>query len=147
MDNNVTIENIGEVIAMWRTQRNLSQNKLAKLAGISRMSIVRYENNERSPDLNTLSKIANALDLSLNAFILPSTYDNIDETIMSALERIDPKSAELIKADMKTEEYVRRLNRIDFELNETGQTLWIEIGELLCNNPLFKKGDRRGEQN
>lgn len=57
--------NLGESIKYWRTQKNMTQKQLADLSGISEISIRKYENNERSPKIGTLSKIAKSLGVTL----------------------------------------------------------------------------------
>jgi transcriptional regulator with XRE-family HTH domain len=44
-----------------RLKKLLSQDKLAKLSGISRTTIVSIENNQHKPQPLTLQKLANAL--------------------------------------------------------------------------------------
>ncbi len=44
-----------------RLKKLLSQDKLAKLSGVSRTTIVALENNQHEPQPLTLQKLANAL--------------------------------------------------------------------------------------
>lgn len=56
---------IGEQIAAERKKRNISQNGLASLAGISQSGLNSIENGAVSPKLETLTLIAKALSMSL----------------------------------------------------------------------------------
>lgn len=61
--------NIGENIKKYRKIKKLSQQDLSKLSGIPRISISRYENGDRVPNIDIIKKITTALDVSLEAFI------------------------------------------------------------------------------
>lgn len=56
---------LGDKIREIRKKKGYSQEKLAEIVAISKMSIRRYETNERQPSLNTLNKIANALNIDV----------------------------------------------------------------------------------
>ncbi|HNU96379.1 MAG TPA: helix-turn-helix transcriptional regulator [Candidatus Magasanikbacteria bacterium] len=58
---------IGKNIKKLRKQRNLSQDKLSKLANISHNTIIKIESGAiQSPTMDTASKIAKALGVSLD---------------------------------------------------------------------------------
>ena len=48
-----------------RATAGMTQARVAELAEISTMSYMRYENGQRSPDANTLIRIAKALDCNV----------------------------------------------------------------------------------
>ena len=62
---------IGERIRYYRKLAGLTQSELAKKAGISMMSIRRYETGERVPNLETLRKIASCLNTDIISFYKP----------------------------------------------------------------------------
>lgn len=49
-------------------KRNLSANKLEKMCGIQRGNIIRIMNGKQEPYFETMVKIADALDISLDEF-------------------------------------------------------------------------------
>ncbi len=58
---------IGKNIKKLRKQRDLSQDKLSKLADISHNTIIKIESGAiQSPTMDTASKIAKALGVSLD---------------------------------------------------------------------------------
>ena len=61
MDEKQITKNIKKV----RLEKNLSQEKLASLSGLTKGYISKIEKSDRSPPLSTLSKIANALDTDI----------------------------------------------------------------------------------
>lgn len=54
---------LGQVIRKLRTKRGLSQEVLSGLAGIARTHLTMIENGTKAPNLETLWRIAQALDL------------------------------------------------------------------------------------
>lgn len=63
-----------EVLLKATRQRlGISQHKLAQLAGLSRSAIINYENGARSPRMEDLEKIAQALDCPLPCFVSANT--------------------------------------------------------------------------
>ena len=57
----------GEMIRQLRDEKNLSISQLAKLSGISSGAISRWENNKRTPTIESFAAILNALDAQLVA--------------------------------------------------------------------------------
>jgi transcriptional regulator with XRE-family HTH domain len=59
---------IGTIIRAHRLQRGLSQGDIEKKTGLLRCYLSRVENGHTVPSLDTLSKIALALDLPISQF-------------------------------------------------------------------------------
>jgi transcriptional regulator with XRE-family HTH domain len=59
---------IGTTIRAHRLQRGLSQGDIEKKTGLLRCYLSRVENGHTVPSLDTLSKIATALDLPISQF-------------------------------------------------------------------------------
>ena len=60
--------NIGQVIRAYRADRGLSQGDIERSTGLLRCYLSRVENGHTVPSLETLAKIAEALDISLADF-------------------------------------------------------------------------------
>lgn len=60
---------VGERIKALRKERGLSQNKLAKLAGIAQPTLSAIENTTKSPNIVTVGLIAAALGVTPNALL------------------------------------------------------------------------------
>ncbi|TBL70854.1 helix-turn-helix domain-containing protein [Paenibacillus thalictri] len=56
-------------ILQLREQRQLTQKELAHAIGISRATLSHYENNRRQPDLDTLNKIAEYFEVSVDYLV------------------------------------------------------------------------------
>jgi transcriptional regulator with XRE-family HTH domain len=61
--------NIGNRIAFLRDQRGLTQEELSSSLGISRAALSHYEKNRREPDTETLGKIADLFQVSLDYLV------------------------------------------------------------------------------
>src|SRR5579863_711810 len=59
---------IGTTIRAYRLQKGLSQGDIEKKTGLLRCYLSRVENGHTVPSLDTLSKIAHALDLPISQF-------------------------------------------------------------------------------
>lgn len=61
----------GEVVAVIRRRKRLSQQVVADMAGVSRVTLARLEAGNDHIQLNTLARIAEALGLSLQIGFAP----------------------------------------------------------------------------
>lgn len=59
----------GERLKNFREQKNLTQEELASLSGISARSIQRYENGTNRPRVEAAEKIAKALDIQVDVLL------------------------------------------------------------------------------
>jgi len=68
--------NIGETIRSFRLQKGMSQGDIEKRTGLLRCYLSRVENGHTVPSLDTLSKIAGAMELPLSHFFSESGNNN-----------------------------------------------------------------------
>jgi len=68
--------NIGETIRSFRLQKGMSQGDIEKRTGLLRCYLSRVENGHTVPSLDTLARIANAMDLPLARFFNETTGEN-----------------------------------------------------------------------
>lgn len=68
---------IGENIKQIRTQKKLTQKELGeKLGGITQQQIGQWENGNKNPRLETIQKLATALDVSLFDLVNKEEFDH-----------------------------------------------------------------------
>lgn len=53
----------------WRERRGVSQRKLSELSGVHHVSLARLESGKLDPQLSTLLKLCEALDITLNQLV------------------------------------------------------------------------------
>src|ERR1700756_4981360 len=68
--------NIGETIRNYRLQKALSQGDIEKRTGLLRCYLSRVENGHTIPSLDTLAKIATAMDIPLAQFFADGIPEN-----------------------------------------------------------------------
>jgi transcriptional regulator with XRE-family HTH domain len=68
--------NIGETIRNYRLQKGMSQGDIEKRTGLLRCYLSRVENGHTIPSLDTLSKIAGAMELPLSQFFAEPGHNN-----------------------------------------------------------------------
>lgn len=56
-------------LKLLRNEKNVSQQQLADILGISQQSVNKYENKDTEPDIETLIKIANYFNTSVDFLI------------------------------------------------------------------------------
>gem|GEM_PF-190128 len=76
--------NIGQVIKTYRSQRGLSQGDIERRTGLLRCYLSRVENGHTVPSLETLAKIAEAMEISLADFF-PGTETPRDKETQKML--------------------------------------------------------------
>lgn len=68
---------LGEIIKEYRTKKGLSLRDLSKLADVSPATLSQIENNKTSPNLITLKRIAQVLDVSVISLLASEDRNNI----------------------------------------------------------------------
>jgi transcriptional regulator with XRE-family HTH domain len=68
--------NIGETVRNFRLQKGMSQGDIEKRTGLLRCYLSRVENGHTVPSLETLARIANAMDLPLSRFFSENAGEN-----------------------------------------------------------------------
>ena len=79
--------NIGEVIRSYRGARGLSQGDIERRTGLLRCYLSRVENGHTVPSLETLAKIAEAMDMALADFFpgAETTHDRETQKMLGEL--------------------------------------------------------------
>ena len=99
--------NIGTTIRGYRLQKGMSQGDIEKRTGLLRCYLSRVENGHTVPSLETLQKIARALDLQLSEFFAEETIGkemsglNLGEEEIRFLTQVQRYSANLSDSDRR----------------------------------------------
>lgn len=150
-----------------RQRKGLTQKQLGELCGMADSAIRRYENGNANPKIETLQKIADALEVPLiflveddllDAATLPDTdseYKLIDRKINEVLNNtemsLDKKGKQIEELSMQLEVVMRyhqnnvdqaynyMINKLFEQLNITGKDKALEQVKLLTKIPEYKK--------
>lgn len=99
--------NIGTTIRTYRLQKGMSQGDIEKRTGLLRCYLSRVENGHTVPSLETLQKIASAMDLQLAQFFADETVSRemsgmrLSEDEIRFLTQIQRYAAKLSENDRK----------------------------------------------
>ena len=99
--------NIGSTIRGYRLQKGMSQGDIEKRTGLLRCYLSRVENGHTVPSLETLQKIARALNLQLAEFFAEEVVGkemsglNLGEEEIRFLTQIQRYSANLSESDRR----------------------------------------------
>ncbi|MCD7780039.1 MAG: helix-turn-helix domain-containing protein [Candidatus Gastranaerophilales bacterium] len=93
----IDIEQIGYKIKEIRKSKKISQEKLAEKVLMNTRSILRIENAQTIPNLDTLNKIAKALDVNITDFFETKIFKNKKEIIKDINKCLDLMSESELK--------------------------------------------------
>src|ERR1700761_3922317 len=99
--------NIGATIRGFRLQKGMSQGDIEKRTGLLRCYLSRVENGHTVPSLETLQKIAKALDLQLSEFFAEEIISkemsglNLGQEEIRFLTQVQRYSANLSESDRR----------------------------------------------
>lgn len=77
----------GENVALERKKKGFSQGELAKQVGIIAVTIGRYERDEIKPSIDVATKIANALEVSLD-YLVGNSETVLDKSLIKKISDI-----------------------------------------------------------
>jgi transcriptional regulator with XRE-family HTH domain len=103
---------IGTTIRAQRLQKGLSQGDIEKKTGLLRCYLSRVENGHTVPSLDTLSKIARALDLPITQFFADESQG---------------KQANLRKLSDEEMRFLTQIRRYSANLNESDRKLLLAM--------------------
>lgn len=90
--------NIGSRIASLRDQRGWTQEQLASSLGISRAALSHYEKNRREPDTETLSKVADIFQVTLD-YLVGRTHQpgmSLDTDVRQFVDQLELSDEEIL---------------------------------------------------
>lgn len=59
-------------LKQWRSVKNMTQEQLSDLTGISMVTISKWENGRGSPTVKNLREVSTALGISMDDILLPT---------------------------------------------------------------------------
>lgn len=104
--------NLGHAIRDYRTQKGYSQGDLEKRTGLLRCYLSRVENGHTIPSLNTLAKIATAMDISLS------------ELLMEGTPGVPQQTSRLREEELR---FLIQMRRYSVDLDEADRSLLVDM--------------------
>ncbi len=137
---------IGSKIKETRQKMGITQKELAHRLGTSPQNLAQYESGKRNPKLETIKKIATALNVPIKNFYIELEDDGyvIDlSTACIETEGIDKYLNQILPEKTAPIDRYKSdaINYLFEKLNDTGQDKAIEQVELLTRIPEYLKKD------
>ena len=142
----------GKRIQQARRAACLSQKELAERLGVSASMIGQYENDLRKPKLDTLQRIANALNVSIRSLAgethtieIPLADYTMRMPSKEEIERMSPAEKEYyslrLLADTMPDVLIQELTKAYKDLNKLGQVESVIRVRELAHCPKFTDAD------
>jgi transcriptional regulator with XRE-family HTH domain len=77
----------GERLTLVRKRKNLSQNEVGKIIGINGDAFGRYERNDVKPTIEMATRLAQALEVSLD-YLVGTTDIELDKAALSRVQEV-----------------------------------------------------------
>ena len=124
---------IGENIRQARKKAGLTQRQLAEKSGVATITLQQYERGVREPKLDTIAKIARAMNLFASDLISGDQWQNVDMTFTDTTERYG----------QETPQYYRMVEAFS-TLNHIGAEKAAVAVEDLAKVPEYRREDGAG---
>ena len=82
------MKSIGETIANLRKQKGMTQNDLAEKMNVTDKAVSKWERDLSCPDINTISKLADVLDVSVEELLKAKKQDYSNNKIKDLINLI-----------------------------------------------------------
>lgn len=92
--------NIGDQLKLVRKAHHLLQKDLADQAGLDRSYVSKLERGLADPTLSTLTKIANAYDLSVSHLLSYGNVENYSMDIDAAIDALKTLKYNMVKVEI-----------------------------------------------
>ncbi len=79
----------GDKLSYARKQKKLKQSDLGKMVGTSGDIIGKYERGENTPSIEVASKLADALNVTLDYLVKDAEYEQIDTVTLNRLQEVE----------------------------------------------------------
>jgi len=103
-----------EVLKLLRQEKGFSQRELAKELNISHSTLGMYEVGKREPDHNTLRRIADYFDVSLD-YLLGRSGERNEHPVTQAAHRADDGDEDLPPEAIERIEELKALYRLKYK--------------------------------
>lgn len=137
---------LAEAIKKIRKRKKMSQGELAKKAGISAMSVSRYEAGKTKPNLGAIIHIASALSDKSLIEMACQRDDGIENESDEVTKNVNRNLIQVQLENNDSEEYTTYLMIISMllsSLNSEGMRKAAESVEMIAKIPDYIKGEEK----
>ena len=124
---------VGNRIKKARKDAGLTQKELGERLGLSFQAVAQWENDLRKPKMETVQRIADALEIDVNWLLNGYTLEDRDQAMKDYVAR-------RFKEATTWKELKERIDMAFSMLNPTGQQVAVERVEELTKIPDYQAG-------
>lgn len=108
---------LGNRLKMLRTEKKITQEELGKFVNVTKVSISGYENGNRTPDTETLQKLADYFDVSTDYLLGRTDVKNENNSLQGWLrsENEDLSETERYELEKDIKDYLSHRRKRIFE--------------------------------
>lgn len=89
----IKINNMKDTIKYLRIRKDITQEEIAQILNITRSAYANYEQGRRTPDLDTIAKLSEYYDVSIDYIIGNEKEKVLDEQCLKLIQKIKEKDA------------------------------------------------------
>ena len=132
------MKSIGETIASLRKEKGMTQNELAEKMNVTDKAVSKWERDLSCPDINTISKLADILGVSVEELLKAKKKDYTNDRIKDLINLI------LKAVSMAMGIAVLVLNVIN-QIDTKSSIIMLSIGILCSGLYLFSNRDNKNQ--
>ena len=132
------MKSIGETIASLRKEKGMTQNELAEKMNVTDKAVSKWERDLSCPDINTISKLADVLNVSVEELLKAKKKDYTNNRIKDLINLI------LKAVSMAMGIAVLVLNVIN-QIDTKSSIIMLSIGILCSGLYLFSNRDNKNQ--
>ena len=129
------MKSIGETIANLRKQKGMTQSELAEKMNVTDKAVSKWERDLSCPDINTISKLADVLDVSVEELLKAKKQDYSNNKIKDLINLILKAVAIAMGIGVVV------LNILD-KIETKSSIIMLGIGEFCIGLYLFDKNEK-----
>lgn len=119
---------IGQNIKKARKEKGITQKKLGEILGVSQAAIGQFENEKSNPKIETLEKIASALEIPLALLLSAESEDMYDSMTSKEFEL----HQDMYCVSVLDDKFIKEIMQCFAKLNDTGKQKVADYANDLC---------------
>ena len=126
---------MGNRIAMLRRKKELKQDALAEMLGVSPQAVSKWENDQSCPDISLLPKLAKILGVTVDELLTGESAETPEVKMLPPEQRKDTKDM-MLRIIVESAEGDKVRVNLPFALVQAAADMGIQIPQLNSNDAL-----------
>ena len=126
---------MGNRIAMLRRKKELKQDTLAEMLGVSPQAVSKWENDQSCPDISLLPKLAKILGVTVDELLTGESVETPEVKMLPPEQRKDTKDM-MLRIIVESAEGDKVRVNLPFALVQAAADMGIQIPQINSNDAL-----------